>query len=150
MPDQYTVVDGVNSTKKGPEADGYVDQVAPDEDVSSVDSYSETVDTSCGIGSCRPHVLQRCNNPPILCCCLCVYTLIHGKFIVHYLSYKPIYLPPPVSQGRVPYISLLFSALCSLSLLTRSQTRWTTCTRGFLLCFCVRVHTFGSSSSTLT
>ncbi|XP_060562690.1 solute carrier organic anion transporter family member 4C1-like [Ruditapes philippinarum] len=38
----------------------------------------EHFDTRCGIGACRPSLLQRCNNPQVLLVCLCVYTLVHG------------------------------------------------------------------------
>lgn len=39
----------------------------------------EYIETRCGIGTCRPRLLQKVNNPPVLLTCLCVYTLIHGK-----------------------------------------------------------------------
>jgi hypothetical protein len=41
----------------------------------------EHFDTRCGIGACRPSLLQRCNNPQVLLVCLCVYTLVHGKWL---------------------------------------------------------------------
>lgn len=43
----------------------------------------EQVETRCGFGSCRPRFLQRCNSPPVLLGCLCVYTLVHGKFSIN-------------------------------------------------------------------
>ncbi|XP_045158609.2 solute carrier organic anion transporter family member 4C1-like isoform X2 [Mercenaria mercenaria] len=46
-----------------------------DEDLEQVE---EEIETRCGLGTCRPGILQRCNNPTFLLCCLCVYTLVHG------------------------------------------------------------------------
>ncbi|KAH3697069.1 solute carrier organic anion transporter family member 4C1-like [Dreissena polymorpha] len=42
------------------------------------DEPEKNVETRCGYKTCRPRFLQRFNNPPVLCLCLCVYTLIHG------------------------------------------------------------------------
>lgn len=47
-----------------------------DEDGEEV--IEEHVDTRCGLGTCRPGFLQRCNNPTVLLGCLCMYTMIHG------------------------------------------------------------------------
>lgn len=54
------------------------DSVSIDEDGEKV--ADEHFDTRCGVGTCRPKFLQRCNNPPVLLVCLCVYTLVHGKW----------------------------------------------------------------------
>lgn len=47
-----------------------------DEDGTEV--IEDNVDTRCGLGTCRPRFLQRCNNPTVLLGCLCTYTMIHG------------------------------------------------------------------------
>lgn len=79
MADKYTVVEETDGVKKKGSNDCHVDTASFDGDISSLDTCSEAVDTSCGLGPCRPHWLQRCNNPQVLCVCLCVYTLIHGE-----------------------------------------------------------------------
>ncbi|KAL4235923.1 hypothetical protein ACF0H5_004313 [Mactra antiquata] len=54
------------------------DSVKVDECHIEESESDEFVETRCGLGTCRPSLLQRLNNPPVLLTCLCVYTLIHG------------------------------------------------------------------------
>ena len=41
----------------------------------------EEIETRCGLGQCRPALLQRLNNPKVLCFCLCAYTLVQGNYM---------------------------------------------------------------------
>ncbi|XP_052777045.1 solute carrier organic anion transporter family member 4C1-like [Mya arenaria] len=93
MADKYIEVEGENHPEKyetGTE-DGHdrtlfevrdfdPDAVTPEHErqEGTRDSKQVPVETRCGYYSCRPVFLQRLNNPPMLCCCLCVYTLVHG------------------------------------------------------------------------
>lgn len=80
MSEAYRAANRVTCTEKKDENERSL--VGPndlDEELTTEVSNSETVETRCGVGPFRPSILQKCNNPQVLCCCLCVYTLIHGK-----------------------------------------------------------------------
>lgn len=80
---------------------------------------TEHVETRCGLGTCRPGLLQRCNTPPVLLSCLCVYTLVHGFAVnginnVNTTSYERRFDLPSSSVGWISSVYDISAAICGV------------------------------------
>lgn len=101
--------------QKGQEMEA--DTLKIDEEVEEV--TEEHVETRCGLRSCRPGFLQRCNKPPVLLGCLCVYTLVHGFAVnginnVNTTSYERRFDLTSSSVGWISSVYDISAAICGV------------------------------------